>query len=184
MLEIEVKSEEYWNPKKEVFEYPKPTTLKLEYSLLSLAKWESKWHKPYLSNNEERTTEETLDFIRCMTVNHVSDPTVYDRLTKENMEAIRQYIEDPATATKFYTKGKKKQSSPGRKVQTAETIYALMIECGIPIIFEQRHLNHLFTLIRVCQERSSGGQKMTKAEQIAWQREQNELRKRKYNTKG
>lgn len=184
MLEIKIPVEEYWNSKKEIFEYSKPITLKLEHSLLSLAKWESKWHVPFLSS-KDRTREQTLDYVRCMTVTPNVDPSVYYRLTIENMNTIEQYIEDPATATKFYTKRPSKHSSPSkRRVETSETIYASMIELGIPVDFEKRHLNHLMTLIRVCREQFSGGQKMSKAEQLAWQREQNEARKKKLHTKG
>ena len=184
MLEIKIPAEEYWNSEKQIFEYSKPVTLKLEHSLLSLAKWESKWHTPFLSS-KDRTPEQTVDYVRCMTITPKVDPEVYYRLTKENMDAIEAYMEDPATATKFYTKRPIKHSSPSkRRIQTAETIYASMFEYGIPIDFEKRHLNQLMTLIRVCQEQSSGGGKMSKAEQLAWQREQNELRKKKLHTKG
>lgn len=36
-------SDELWDEKKEEFVYRKGQTLQLEHSLVSLAKWESKW---------------------------------------------------------------------------------------------------------------------------------------------
>ena len=48
MLTITIPGDEGWDPEKEEFvSLSSPVTLKLEHSLLSLAKWESKWHKPY-----------------------------------------------------------------------------------------------------------------------------------------
>ena len=46
MLELHIPGEERWDERTNVFVYDKPATLRLEYSLLALSKWESKWHKP------------------------------------------------------------------------------------------------------------------------------------------
>lgn len=54
----------------------KEQTLQLEHSLVSLSKWEAKWHKPYLSR-KAMTIEETIDYIRCMTLTQNVDPNVY-----------------------------------------------------------------------------------------------------------
>lgn len=188
MLEIIVPPNDGWDPKKEEFvSIGSPVTLKLEHSLLSLAKWESRWHKPFLST--KRTPEETIDYIKCMTISQHIDPSVYDRLTRENMDAINKYINDDATATKFYElmkPSKKSKADPPwkKKIQTSETIYAAMIECNIPIDFEKRHLNHLLTLIRVCQERMTPSKPMSKADRLAWQRAENERRLAKMKTRG
>ena len=192
MLEIIVPGDEGWDSEKEEFVYIKPpVTLKLEHSLLSLAKWETKWHKPFLKNLEGRTITELMDYVRCMTITQNISSDVYERLSKENFEAINKYINDPATATVFYEKkntsrqnGKPPKWMADRKVQTAETIYAAMFECGIPIEFEKRHLNHLLTLIRVCQERANPSGKMSKRDLLSWQRAQNEARRKKLGTRG
>ena len=189
MLEIQVPGIDSWDPSQEIFVKKPPTSLRLEHSLLSLAKWESKWHKPYLSS-DSKTSEENLDYIRCMTLNQHVDPDVYSRLTIDNIKTIKNYIEDEATATKFYdlmpnTKRKSnKLPQWAKKTQTSEVIYAMMFECGIPLDFEKRHLNHLLTLIRVCQERMSPGKPMSKKDRYAWQMHQNELRRKKLGTKG
>lgn len=192
MLEITVPGDEGWDSEKEEFVTITPAVnLRLEHSLLSLAKWESKWHKPFLST--ERTAAENLDYVRCMTLNQHVDPSVYMRLSRENMTAIYKYINDDATATKFYDlrkdsdghkNKKRKLSSRKTNIQTSETIYAAMFECGIPIDFEKRHLNHLLTLIRVCQERQNPSKAMSKQDRLAWQRAQNARRKSKLGTKG
>ena len=190
MLTITIPGDEGWDPEKEEFvSFSSPVTLKLEHSLLSLAKWESKWHKPYFS--EDKTDEEKIDYVRCMTVSKIVDPNVYYRLTKENMNAISRYIDDPATATKIYDLHKKQNQGKNvpkwaqkKNIQTAEVFYAAMFECNIPLEFEKRHLNHLLTLIKVCQERMNPSDKMSKRDQREWQRAQNAARKRKLGTKG
>ena len=59
MIEITIPAVELYNAEKEEFLYPvkKPITLRLEHSLVSLQKWEAKWHKPFLGK-EEKTQEE------------------------------------------------------------------------------------------------------------------------------
>lgn len=191
MLEIIVPGDEGWDPVKEEFvPTVPPAKIKLEHSLLSLAKWEGRWHKPFLKDSD-RSVGEMMDYIRCMTITQNVAPEVYQRLSKENLESINRYIDDPATATVFYSlrenQSKKKQVPKwmaDRKFQTAETIYAAMFECGIPIEFEKRHLNHLLTLIRVCQERMSPPEKMSKGDIRAWQSAQNAARRAKLGTKG
>lgn len=58
----------------------KEQTLQLEHSLVSLSKWESKWCRPFLSKPPE-TLEETIDYIKCMTITKNVDPEVYNNLT-------------------------------------------------------------------------------------------------------
>lgn len=48
MLEITIEKGELWDEKNQVFINIKDQTLQLEHSLVSLHKWESKWHKPFL----------------------------------------------------------------------------------------------------------------------------------------
>lgn len=67
MLEITVPAVEMFDESKQEFVEAKEQTLQLEHSLVSLSKWESKWHKAFLSKRE-KTFEETLDYIRCMAI--------------------------------------------------------------------------------------------------------------------
>ena len=67
MLKLIVLGQEHWDEKKQEFVYNKEVSLQLEHSLVSLSKWEAKWKKPYLSR-EPLSYEETVDYIRCMTL--------------------------------------------------------------------------------------------------------------------
>ena len=79
MLQITIPSTELWDERKEEFVYVKEKTLQLEHSLVSLSKWESKWNKSFLSSSD-KTNEEIIDYIRCMTITQNVDPEVYTRL--------------------------------------------------------------------------------------------------------
>ena len=181
MLELHIPGEERWDERTNMFVYDEPVTLRLEYSLLSLSKWESKWHKPYLDENVKKTREETLDFVRCMTLTKGADPTVYARLRREDWLAIQRYMSDPMTAATFKDrKGSKKRA----RYQTADLFYAAMASYGIPFECEKWHLNRLLTMIRVCQESQAPMKKMSKGERMAQQRMLNEQRKAKLKTRG
>lgn len=179
MLYITVPEAEYFDDLKEEFIYVKETTLCLEHSLVSLAKWESKWNKPFLSNTN-KTDEEIVDYIRCMTITQNVNPLVYLGLTRANYSQINEYIDAPMTATWFSNKQKQSRQ---REIITAEIIYYWMISLNIPFECQKWHLNRLLTLVRVCNEKNNP-QKMSRKEQIAQQRELNAARKKQMNTKG
>lgn len=179
MLYITVPEAEYFDDLKEEFIYVKETTLCLEHSLVSLAKWESKWNKPFLSNTN-KTDEEIVDYIRCMTITQNVNPLVYLGLTRSNYSQINEYIDAPMTATWF---SKKQKQSRQREIITAEIIYYWMISLNIPFECQKWHLNRLLTLVRVCNEKNNP-QKMSMKEQMAQQRELNAARKKQMNTKG
>ena len=48
MLRITIKADELFNDNTGEFIEVKEQALQLEHSLVSLSKWESKWHKPFL----------------------------------------------------------------------------------------------------------------------------------------
>lgn len=183
MLRITVPAREFYDESKEEFIEVKEQTLVMEHSLISISKWEAKWKKPYLSDTVEKTKEETLDYLRCMTVQPANvDPLVYASLTKENIEEIKKYIEDPMTATtitRFDNGPQKKQ------VLTSELIYYYMVAQNIPVEFEKWHINRLITLIEVCAIKNDPHPKKMNHAAIARQnRALNKARRAKYGTKG
>lgn len=92
MLTIQIPGEEYWDADREEFICRKATTLALEHSLLSLSKWESKWHVPFLDAKNGLTPEQMQDYVRCMTLNKGVPDEAYRHLTQENCTAIYTYI--------------------------------------------------------------------------------------------
>lgn len=183
MLQLFVSGERRWDADKEEFiPKTKDYTLQMEHSLLSIAKWEAEYHKPFLS------TEKDLDAIKAyakyMTINNVPDE-VYDRLQAEHIEAISKYISDQKTAT-WFSDGQKAHTN-GRmngEIITAELVYYWMIKMQIPVEFQKWHFNRLLTLIRVISvkddPKSNKGKKMTAAERRAL----NLANRARFHTKG
>ena len=59
MLRITIPAEESWDEQKEEFVITaKEQTLQLEHSLVSLSKWESKWHIPFHDDQKKKTFEQ------------------------------------------------------------------------------------------------------------------------------
>lgn len=79
MLQITIPGVEKWDEDKEEFVYTKSQTISLEHSLVSISKWESKWRKPYFSTRD-KTTEEVIDYVRCMTITQNVPDYVYETL--------------------------------------------------------------------------------------------------------
>lgn len=158
----------------------KEQMLHLEHSLISLSKWESKWCKPFFSK-EEKTLDEEIDYIKCMTLDKNVDSTVYDRMNRSIITEIREYINAPMTATKFYAKNK---ATGGHKQITSEYIYYWMIAQNIPVEFEKWHINKLLTLIRVCNIENAPDKKMSSREIMSRNAALNAARRKQLNTKG
>lgn len=179
MLCVQIPGKEYWSEKDNCFYNIEPQELQLEHSLLSLSKWESKHHKPFFGDTKrvkehEKTPEEILDYIRCMTINKKIDPRIYYNLSSENIKAINDYINDPMTATTFKEDPNKAKNVSG-SYQTAEVIYYEMFKLNIPLEFEKRHLNHLLTLIRVMAEKEEQANNPKKMSKSAWAEQQRAL---------
>lgn len=179
MLPLTIPGEQYFNEETLCFETFQDETIELEHSLVSIRLWESKWHKPYFKK-ANKTIEETIDYIRCMTVTKNVDPSVYYRLTDDMVDAIHDYMEDEATATWFREDNK----PPSREIYTAERIYYAMIANGIPFECQYWHINQLLTLIHVCTIENSPKKKMSKKDQFKQMRELNAARKKALGTRG
>lgn len=181
MLRIEVPiGDEEWDEATETFMAEKTVTLELEHSLVSISKWESKWCKAFLSR-QEKTSEETLDYIKCMAISEDVDPDIYTRLTNENMKQINTYIEAPMTATYF---SDQKSKGGSREVITSELIYYWMIALQIPFECQHWHLNRLLTLVRVCNIKNQPPKKMSKREITSRNAALNAARRQQLNSRG
>lgn len=179
MLQIIIPATEQWDESRNEFVYTKSQMLSLEHSLVSLSKWESKWCKPFLSK-EPKTTEETIDYIRCMTLTQNVTPEVYNYLSSKNITQVNQYIEAPMTATRF---NNNRISQQNREQITAELIYYWMIALNIPFECQKWHLNRLLTLIRVCNIKNQPPKKMSKRELLNRNAALNAARRKQSNAK-
>jgi hypothetical protein len=179
MLIIVVPGTEMFDESKQEFVTKGDVTLKLEHSLVSLSKWESKHEKPFLGK-DAKTTEEVIDYIKSMTVTPNIPPEVYQNLSEENFRDINEYIDAKMTATWFHDPP---GAPPSRDVITSELIYYWMIAFQIPFECERWHLNRLFTLIRICNVKQAKPKKMSRAEIAARNRELIARRRQQLRTK-
>ena len=179
MLKITIPPMEYFDEKKQEFVTKgEPTTITLEHSLVSISKWESKWHKSFLDKRTKKTNEELMDYIRCMTLTQNVNPEIYDHLPNSVIDQINKYLEDPMTATTFST-----QPKGDNRIVTSEIIYYWMIQLGIPFECQKWHISRLLTLIRVCNEKASP-KKMGKNDIYNQNRLLNEARRKAMKSKG
>lgn len=184
MLYITIPAREYYDDSKEEFVTIREQKLQLEHSLVSISKWESKWRKAFLGT-QEKTAEEVLDYVRCMTISQNVNPMVYNSLTEKNIEEINSYISEPMTSIYFYDEPAK---GSAKDVITSEVIYYWMITLNIPFECQKWHLNRLLSLIRVCNMKNSastkGKRRLSTAEVMKRNAELNDARKKKLNTNG
>lgn len=188
MLEIIIPEQHYelYDEKREEF-LPKidikETTIQLEHSLLSLKKWEQTWHKPFLSK-EDKTYDEILDYIRCMTLTHNVDPKIYHWIPDNVINEVLEYIKDPMTATWFSDNSAIDAKRNTREVITSEIIYYWMIELNIPVEFQKWHLNQLLTLIKVINIKHGDPKKVDKQTAARERARLNKIRREQLKSKG
>lgn len=181
-LVIHVPDTEFYNYDTEEFVMVKGATLRLKHSLFSVSHWESKWKIPFLEKKPEKTKEQMIHYVKCMTINKNVDPNLYLALTADNWKQIEAYIEDKMSATWFNDDD---PSKPRKKeIITSEIIYFWMISQNIPMECERWHLNRLLTLIHVCSIKNAPPKKMSKNSVMSRNRALNAARKKKYGTKG
>ena len=180
MLTLKIPDKRLWDEVNEEFVCIKGATINLEHSLVSISKWEMKWKKPFLGS--ERTREETIDYIRCMTISQNVDPEVYQYIDNATIAVVNNYINDPMTATWF---SKQQGKGPSKsQVITNEIIYYWMISLGIPFECQKWHLNRLLTLVRVCEVKNAPKKKMSKKATLSQNAALNAQRRQARGTKG
>lgn len=185
MLYIEIPETELYDSSKEEFIQIKKIKLALEHSLVSISKWESKWHKPFISDTK-KSEEETIDYIKCMTITQNVPENVYKCITNQSMNMIHEYIQDTRTATWFNERKNPNQHGPKkRETITSELIYYWMVALEIPFECQKWHLNRLLTLIRVCNiKNNKKPKKMGKRETLKNNAKLNAQRRAALGSKG
>lgn len=183
MLKLLIPKGEQYDEGRNLFIYTEERTLKLEHSLYSLSLWESKWKVPFIVEGKiaNKTGEQVLDYIKCMTLNRDEIPDeTYSFLTNEMFNEIIKYVEDPMTATTFSNRNVTSRKHVAHNAQfiTSELIYSFMFSLNIPIECEHWNLNRLLIVIRCCEENNKGPEKMTKQEVMDMHRKLNQQRRK------
>lgn len=180
MLTITVLGAELFDEKTNEFSSEELAVLNLEHTLVSLSKWESKFEKPFLTD-QDKTAEEFLSYIQFMITSSNFTPEILQHLSQKNIEEINEYINAKMSATWFSSDPNVPKS---REIVTSEVIYYWMTVFNIEWEAQYWHLNRLLTLIKVCNEKNAKPKKMSAAERNARNRELNARRKAELNTRG
>jgi hypothetical protein len=180
MLILNVKGGESFNEETQEFDDRPDFVLELEHSLVSLSKWESKFHKPFL-DSKPKANAEILSYIESMILNPIYPENVVSWLSNRDLQKIKEYLESPASATTF---GQMPERGGRGEVITSELIYYWLVAFSIPFEVERWHLNRLFALIRICNIKNQKPTKTSKADMARRNRELNAQRRSQYNTNG
>lgn len=180
MLVINVDSGELFDNVKQEFINTQPRVLQLEHSLISISKWESKWHQVFLSTTP-KTNAQIIDYIKCMTINNNVDPNVYSALSKQNIADIDRYINDPMSATYF---AKEKPRVGKDEPMTSELIYFWMDNFDINWEAQKWHLNRLLNLIKISQIKNTPKGKRNPRDILSEQAALNAERRARLGSKG
>lgn len=180
-ITVMIPDQELFDQKINRFLTVKGRKLSFEHSLLSISKWESIWHKPYLST-DKKTDEETYSYLACMCLDKDVNPLLFRIMDRESIQKIVSYIDNPMTATTFREDENKKNK---REIITNEIVYYWMTELNIPFDPCQKwHFNHLMTLIKVASIKKQPPKKMGKKEWASQRAALNAQRRAKYHTSG
>lgn len=172
MLTVIVKPVETYDEVTETFgkSMPKPVSVSLEHSLISISKWEATWKQAFLGNRP-KTPAMVLDYIVCMIVTPkpIPDGLIESLQSAENqdaLDAIQAYIDDEHTATHFANRQEKNGGGPQDTV-TSELIYSWIVECNLDWSVERWHLGRLLTLIHVCEIQNARKERAAKENRSA-----------------
>lgn len=179
-LKLKIGGTEVYDERSNRFLIVDEMELEFEHSLWAISKWEQKYRKPFFGK-DEKNTEETYDYLKCMLLTEDVDPGIVHKLNEGEIKAITDYINAPMTATWFTEREHKKSS---QEIITAEIIYYWMTSLQIDFAWEKRHVNQLLTLVRVISEKNAPEKKMSRSELLRRNKSLNAQRRARTGSRG
>lgn len=175
MITIDIPDKKIIDPQSSQEVFVPGGRFKFEHSLKAIAKWESKWHEPFLVNGE-KTFEQTVDYILCMCDD---ENLTVANLTNDVLKELIEYIQDKHSATTI-----KEDSMPKSKIITSEVLYSYLAVAQIPFDTEDWNLDRLLLLVGAVSALHTPPKKMTQREIMEQNRKLNAQRKKELGTKG
>ena len=178
MLNLTFKAKELFNESTNQFVTLPSCEIKMEHSLFVLSKWEAKYKKPFLSQQEKhkKTNDEMIDYFRMMCVCS-PEVDIFPFFDEEEVKLIADYINDKQTATWFNDANKPKSHS--NRIITSELIYYWL--SALQLDWEVQHwpLNRMLTLVEIAniEQQPKKKNKMPKSSMYAQRRALNEQRR-------
>lgn len=162
-----------------VFDGEEPVKLRLEHSLLSVSKWESKYLSAFLTE-KPKTPEEMLSYYQDMMVDDLPRELIY-RLSPEQILKVEHYVASSRSASHIATN----EQPPGPKdTTTSELIYFMMVELRIPFEAQTWHLSRLMSLIQIINAKKTPPDKHKGGSMGASWRKLSEARRAQYGSSG
>ena len=155
----------------------KEQKLVLEHSLVSISKWESKWKKPFI-HQEQLPINELRDYVRCMTLTQNVNPEVYDFIPMDILNEVVAYMNEQQTAT-WFSDIQDRKSRTGEMI-TSELIYYWMTAANIPKECEKWH----FSRLMIAGEKNQPPKKMKKNDIYKQNHALNAIRRAKMKSRG
>lgn len=182
MITITIPETELYDHEKNEFIIRETIDLRFIFSLVVLDKWEAKYRKRLL-DNEDITVEEYCDLFKMMCL----DDFDISLIDNDIFGQLMKYIKDTPTAT-VLPKRKSNKGSTRKQIFTSEIIYAYMSITGIDLEWENRNLNKLLMLINVVNDLQSPPEKMSRQEALEEHRnlilERRKMMEKKMEDKG
>lgn len=183
MLRLTLPSTDFWDPRKEEYVQIGGYEVDLEYSLFTIARWESKWKKPFITSLPKFTRKDEIEWYKAMCMTEGIPDEAWMVMTPKIRQDIYDYVTDPMSATTINHRGPKTPGGP-KTIMTAELVYYYMVTLGVPFECEHWHFNRLMKLVDVCFVKNSPPKKMGKQEAAQMYRELNARNRAKYNSRG
>ena len=183
MLKITfAKAELFNNETQQFFDIP-GGTFNFEHSLLSVSKWESKYCKPFLTDDETftKTASEWMYYFKCMCTNENFNPAL---ITSDTQTKLLEYIKRNQTATRI--KPSKPDPGKSKPYMSSELLYANMANTNVPFTAERWPLSRLMALLGIIADQNTDpkDKQMSADETREMQRRLNEQRRKEMNSKG
>lgn len=194
-LKIHIIGRELYDESRDIFYQVDDIDLTLRHSLKSLTAWESVYKVPFMEKfgKEDMPAKSLMDYIAFMVIKprnfldyYERNPDVFTALTINDINRIKDYIQDPMTATTFNDNAFKKMgvTSSKKEIVTSELIYFWLTALSIPFECENWNLNRLLTLVRVCSIKNAPSKNMSKKDIFSANKSLNAARRAKLGSKG
>lgn len=160
MLELTLGPFDFYDEIREEFVSIEKKTYVFSFNLLALDRWESKYRKRFLDNND-LTVDDYLNFFEEMCLSDGFDKRMIDN---RSFKIIKDYMEDIPTAT--IIPERKRRAGERKTIFTSEIIYGYMALSSIPFEWEKKNLNKLILLINTISSLQTPPEKMSKRESM------------------
>lgn len=164
-----------------VYDHGETIVLSFEHSLLSLSKWEAKTKKAFLASSL-KTSEEMIDYYRCMLSSPEHDPDLVFRLSPAQLQELETYISDSMTAQPLPPEDP--DAKKNYETTTSDIIYVQMVMLRIPFEAQTWHLNRLMSVIAHTAHRQQPPKKEDKGKALSRWQEINRKNRERFNSKG